>query len=98
MTKMQAPGARASTGVEEEGLAAFVSGEDLVEVTMAEEEATPEPAVWLMPGSFFETLEQLLVYNTSVPFPTGCQYAVAMAISSRSLLKARVSRHLQMAS
>ena len=37
-----------AAGVEEEGLAALVDVEDGLEVAVGEEEATSEPAVWLV--------------------------------------------------
>lgn len=40
VSQMQAAGARPAAGVQEEGLAALVSGQDLVEVAVAEEEAS----------------------------------------------------------
>lgn len=70
---MQATGTRASSSVQEEGFSVFVLGQNLVEVTVAEEQAASQPAVRLVSGYSLKTLEKLLVYERGVPLSISCQ-------------------------
>lgn len=47
----------------------FVLGQNLVEVTVAEEQAAPQPAMRLVAGHSFKALEKLLVDERGIPFP-----------------------------
>ena len=71
VAEVQAAGAGATAGVEHEGLAALMVGEDLFEVAVAEEEAATEPAMGLVTGDLFEALEEGVVDEGGVPFPGG---------------------------
>ena len=61
MSKVKTASAGTATGVEEEGLAVLVLGEDLVEVAMTEEEAASEPAMGLLACHLLESLEKRMV-------------------------------------
>lgn len=61
VAKVKTASAGTATGVEEEGLAMLVLGEDLVEVAMAEEEAASEPAMGLLARHLLKSLEKLMV-------------------------------------
>ena len=67
--QMQAAGTRATAGVEEEGLSLLLLREDLVKVTVAEEEAASEPTVRLVAGDFLEAIKEILADQLGVPFP-----------------------------
>jgi hypothetical protein len=69
MTDMHAATARAATGVQEEGLAAFVDIENLVKVPVAEEQASTEPAMRFATRELGEPLQKLLVNQLCVPAP-----------------------------
>jgi hypothetical protein len=66
---MQAARTWSSSGVEEESLAFLIAVKDLVEVTMAEEEPSSQPAVRLVARQALEALEDLGVDALRVPFP-----------------------------
>lgn len=76
MTQVQAAGAGAAAGVEEEGLAVLVAGQDLIEVAVAEEQASSQPAVRLVSGDPFEALQKRIVNGGSVPFSNTALLAI----------------------
>ena len=66
---MQRVAGRPSAGIQEEGLASFVCIEDLVEISVREEEAASQPAVWFVAGEALEAFEDGFVYELRCPFP-----------------------------
>ena len=68
MTQVQAPGTGSSPGVEEEGFAALVLVENPVEVSVAEEQTPPQPAMGLVAGHLLEAIEDFLVDDLGIPF------------------------------
>ena len=71
VSEMETTGTGAPAGVEEKGLATFIAVEDLVEVTMAEEETATEPAVRLPASDSLEAFEDGLVDSLGLPLAIG---------------------------
>lgn len=61
MSNVHAAATWTATCVEEKGIATLVSIEDLIEVTVAEEESSSQPAVGLVAGELGEPLQECLV-------------------------------------
>ncbi len=72
MTEVQTPCTGAAAGVEKEGLALLIRVQDLVEITMAEEQAAPEPAMSLVAGELLKPVNDSLVKQRGVPFSARC--------------------------
>lgn len=76
VSQVQTAGAGPAAGVEEEGLAVLVARQDLVEIAVAEEQASSQPAVRLVSGDPFETFQELVVDGGGVPFSRVARLAV----------------------
>lgn len=72
---MQRIARRASSRIEEKGLAGLVRVEDSVEVPVGEKEAAPQPAVRFMAGESLKALEEGIIYQLGCPFPVDHQLA-----------------------
>jgi len=69
VSNVQAIATRTTASIDEERFAFFVVGKDFIEVAMAEEEASSEPAMWCVTRETLEALEQCVVYQSCLPFP-----------------------------
>ncbi len=69
MSNVQTIATRTTACIDEERFAFFVVCKDFIEIAMAEEETSSEPAMWFVACKALEALEQCVVYQSCLPFP-----------------------------